>query len=105
MFYLLLFISMMQEFVEFLSTYNVIGLAIGLVIGAQVTALAWSLIDDLITPLLLAPFFKKFKIDNLEELSRNGVLRGKVISNLIKFVVIALLVFVVVRNFDIPMKK
>lgn len=94
----------MQEFIEFLSTYNVIGLAIWLVIGAQVTALASSLIDDLVTPLILSPFFKKFKIDNLEELSRNGVLRGKVISNLIKFVVIAALVFIVVRNFDIPAK-
>jgi large conductance mechanosensitive channel len=62
------------------------------------------LIDDLVTPLLLAPAFKKLKVEHLEDLSWHGILWGKVLSNLIKFVVVAVLVFAVVRNFDVMMK-
>lgn len=96
---------MWAEFMEFIAKYNVIGLAIGLVIGGQVTALASSLIDDLVTPLILSPVFKKLKIENLEQLSRNGVLRGKVLSSLIKFFIIALIVFVAVKNLNLPAPK
>lgn len=95
---------MLQEFVDFLTKYNVIGLAIGLIIGAQVTALAASLIDDLLTPLILSPVFKKLKVEHLEELSRHGVLWGKVLSNLIKFLVIAFLVFLIIKNLSISVK-
>lgn len=95
---------MLQEFVDFLSKYNVVGLAIWLIIWAQVTALAASLIDDLVTPLILSPVFTKLKVERLEDLCRHGILWGKVISNLIKFILVAVLVFVVVRSFDMPAK-
>ena len=68
------------------------------------TALAASLIDDLITPLILYPVFKRLKVEHLEDLSRHGVLWGKVLSNCIKFVIIAVLVFLVIRNLDLPTK-
>lgn len=90
---------------EFIAKYNVIGLAIWLVIWAQVTALAWSLIDDLVTPLILSPVFKRLGITNLEQLSWNGVLWGKVLSNVIKFIVIAFIVFLAVKNLNLPQPK
>lgn len=88
---------MRADFGAFLSEYNVIGIAVWLVIASQVTALVANIIDDLVTPLILAPIFKKMKVENLEELSRNGVLYGKVLSGLIKFLIIAFLVFLVVK--------
>lgn len=95
---------MFQEFTTFIVQYNVIGLAVWLVIGAQVTALASSFIDDLVTPLILSPMFTKMKVDHLEELSWHGVLYGKLLSNIIKFFVIAGIVFLLVQNFEIPKK-
>lgn len=88
---------MRTEFGKFIAEYNVLWIAVWLVIATQVTAIVANIIDDLITPLILTPLFKKFKVDNLEELSRNGVLYGKVLAWLIKFLIIAFLVFLVVK--------
>ena len=60
-----------------------------------------SIIEDLITPLLLAPVFKKLKVDNIEKLSAKGVLYGKLIARLIEFIVVALIVFLAVKQLGI----
>lgn len=88
---------MLSSFSQFLQDFNVIGIAVWLIIATQVSALVANIIDDFVTPLILAPLFKKFHVDNLEELSRNWVLYGKLISGIIKFMIIAFLVFLVVR--------
>lgn len=87
---------MFQEFIAFLTKNNVIWMAIGLLIATKVWELVKSLIEDFITPLVLKPAFKRLKVENLEELSKNGVLYGKVIARVIEFIVIAFLVFLAV---------
>ncbi len=78
-----------------------IGVAIGLLIATKVGEVIKSIIEDLVTPLLLAPVFKKLKVDSIEKLSAKGVLYGKLIARLIEFVVVALIVFLIVKNLGI----
>ncbi|MCZ7393572.1 MAG: MscL family protein, partial [Candidatus Methanoperedens sp.] len=46
--------SFMQEFIDFLNKYGVIGLAVAFVIGAAVTKLVSALVTDLIMPIIAA---------------------------------------------------
>ena len=92
---------MIQEFMAFLLKNNVIGVAIGLLIATKVGEVIKSLIEDLITPLILAPVFKKMKVERIEELSAHGVLYGKVIARVIEFIVVAFIVFMVVKNLGV----
>lgn len=91
-----------KGFVDFLRTQGVAGLAVGLVLGSAVTVLARSLIDNVILPpvgLLLGSG------DGLKGLSwtigtGNGgdpavIYYGTFINDLINFVIIALVVFLV----------
>ena len=92
---------MRADFMEFIATYNVIWVAIWLLIATKVGEWTKSFIEDFITPLILAPLFKKLKIEKLEDLSWKGVLYGKLIARTIDFIIIALLVFLVVKNLGV----
>ena len=88
----------MSEFIVFLQEYNVVGIAVGLVMAAKVNEFVSSLIEDVITPLLLAPVFKKLGIDKLDDMSYCGVLYGNALAKLISFIVVALLVFFFIKK-------
>lgn len=94
---------MRAEFMNFIATYNVVWVAIGLLIATKVGELTKSFIEDFITPLILSPIFKKLKIDKLEDLSRRWVLYGKLIARLIDFIIVALIVFLIVKYLKISM--
>jgi len=94
---------MRAEFMEFIATYNIIGVAIWLLIATKVGEWTKSFIEDFITPLLLTPLFRKLKIDKLEDLSWRGVLYGKLIARTIDFIIIALLIFFVVKYLKVNM--
>lgn len=95
---------MIKEFVAFLQQYNVIGMAVWLLISLKVGELVKWLIDNLITPLILNPVLTKLKVKNMEELSYKWIMYGKLISTLIDFIVVALLVFFFVRYLNIRLK-
>lgn len=95
---------MIQEFMDFLATYSVVGMAVGLLIAGKVGALVKGLIEDLVTPLLFSPLLNKLRVNKLEELSRNGVLYGKVLATVIDFLITAIIVFLVIQQFDIQPK-
>ena len=88
---------MYEEFVAFLVKFNVVGVAIGLIIAAKVGDLVKSLIEDFIVPAILAPLFAKLWVKHLEDLSLNGILYGKVIARLIDFLSTALIVFLFIK--------
>ena len=94
---------MITEFMSFLGQYNVVGIAIWLLIAAKVWALVKWLIEDLITPLILNPILVKLRVKNIEELSYKGILYGKVISTLIDFLITAFLVFLFIKYANIPL--
>ncbi len=84
---------MMREFWTFLKEYGVIGLAIAVMIGGKLNDLVGSLVNDLLTPLILQPALRAANVDDVRKLSAGGVLYGKVLGATIDFVVVALLIF------------
>ena len=83
----------MREFMGFLKTYGVIGLAIAVIIGGKLNLLVTSLVNDLLTPLILQPALNAAGVSRLTQLSWNGVLYGKVLASLLDFMVVAFIVF------------
>lgn len=97
---------MIKEFMAFLVQYNIVGIAIWLLIATKVWELVKWLIEDLVTPLILNPILTKLKVKKMEDLSYKGILYGKLIATLIDFLIVAFLVFLVVKYFHvIPAKK
>ena len=90
----------------FLSQYNVVGIAIWLLIATKVGELVKSLIDNLITPMILNPVLTKLRVKNIEDVSYKWIFYGKVISTLIDFLIVVFLVFLVVRyaHIALPVK-
>lgn len=96
--------SFAQEFMTFLDQYQVIGVAIGLIIGAKVNDLIGTIVEDVITPAILSPLLRKLHLDKLEDLSWNGILYGKALAKTITFIVVAIMVFVCVKQIGIKVK-
>jgi len=99
---------MYREFMGFLKTYGVIGLAIAVIIGGKLNLLVTSLVNDLLTPLILQPALNAAGVSRLAQLSWNGVLYGKVLASLLDFMVVAFIVFLFAKKVmkeDIVTKK
>ena len=94
-----------KEFKEFALKGNVVDLAIAVIIGAAFGAIISSLVDDVITPLLLTPALKAAHAENLEELSWGAVKYGKFISAIIKFILVALVLFLVIKGINRMKRK
>jgi large conductance mechanosensitive channel len=84
---------MMKEFVDFLKNYGVIGMAIAVIIGGKLNEFVSSLVNDLVMPLVLKPALDAANVNNIKELSYNGILYGKVLGTALDFVIIAFVVF------------
>ncbi len=96
--------SFAQEFMAFLDQYQVIGVAIGLIIAAKVNDLVSTVVEDVVTPAILSPVLKRLHLDKLEDLSWNGILYGKALAKLITFLVVAVLVFICIKQLGVPAK-
>lgn len=84
---------MMREFVDFLKNYGVIGMAIAVIIGGKLNEFVSSLVNDLVMPVVLKPALDAAHVNNIKELSYNGILYGKVLGTALDFVIIAFVVF------------
>lgn len=96
---------MFKEFKQFIMRGNVVDLAVAVIIGAAFSAIVTSLITDVITPLILKPILTKSGVTELEKLSWNGVLIGKFIASVINFLVVAFVVFLMVKAMNKFKKK
>jgi len=97
--------GMFKEFKEFAIKGNVVDLAIAVVIGAAFGAIISSLVDDVITPLLLTPALKAINAQDLDKLVWGTVKYGKFLSAIIKFVVIAFILFLLIKTMNSMKKK
>ena len=97
--------SMLKEFKDFVMRGNVLDLAVAVVIGAAFAAIVSSLVDNIITPLLLTPALKAAKLQDIEKLAWGGVKWGLFVSAIIKFVIIAFILFLIVKFFKTLEKK
>ncbi|MBE9065729.1 large conductance mechanosensitive channel protein MscL [Leptolyngbya cf. ectocarpi LEGE 11479] len=90
----------MNDFREFLLRGNVVDLAVAVVIGGAFGAVITSFIEDIITPLLLNPALKAANVEDIAALSANGIKYGLFLSTVINFVVIAFILFILIRTFE-----
>ena len=88
---------MLKELKNFLLRGNVVDLAVAVIIGAAFGAIVSSLVNDIITPLILNPALKAAGVDKIAELSWNGVAYGSFLSAVINFIVIGTVLFFIVK--------
>lgn len=96
--------SLLAEFKEFINRGNVIDMAVGIIIGAAFTAIVTSLTDDIINPLI-----KLITGGNGTDVAgltipvagtANGIDFGAFISAIINFLIVAWVVFMIVKAFN-----
>ncbi len=90
--------SILKEFRDFAMRGNVVDLAVAVIIGGAFGAIVSSLVDDVITPLLLTPALKAANAQDLDKLTWGAVKDGKFLAAIIKFVVIAFILFLIVKG-------
>ena len=98
--------SVISEFKAFAMKGNVVDLAIGVVIGGAFGKIVISLIDDVITPLLLKPALEAANLSKIEELTVfGGVKYGMFLSSLINFIIIAFVLFMIIKAINAAKRK
>lgn len=98
--------GMVSEFKVFIAKGNAMDLAVGVIIGASFGAIVNSLVSDVITPALLNPALKAAQVENLAELkTEGGILYGKFLAAVISFLVIAFVIFIMVKVLNSMKKK
>jgi large conductance mechanosensitive channel len=98
--------GMLSEFKAFAMKGNVVDLAIGVIIGGAFGKIISSLIEDVITPLLLKPALSAANLSKIEELTVfGGVKYGMFISAVINFIIIAFVLFMIIKGINAAKKK
>jgi large conductance mechanosensitive channel len=95
-----------SEFKKFAMRGNVVDLAIGVIIGGAFGKIVSSLIDDVITPLLLKPALEAANLTRLEDLMLFGSVKyGNFLAAMINFVLIAFVLFMIIKGMNAAKKK
>ncbi|HEY6143852.1 MAG TPA: large conductance mechanosensitive channel protein MscL [Flavobacterium sp.] len=98
--------GMLSEFKAFAMKGNVVDLAIGVIIGGAFGKIISSLIEDVITPLLLKPALSAANLSKIEELTVfGGVKYGMFLSAVINFIIIAFVLFMIIKGINSAKKK
>ena len=97
--------GMGKEFKDFVMRGNVLDLAVAVVIGAAFGAIVSSLVEHVITPLLLAPALKAANLQNIDGLAWGAVKYGSFLAAVIKFLIIAFILFLIVKGVKSLEKK
>ncbi len=107
-------ITMLKEFREFIARGNVIDLAVGVIIGAAFGKIVTSLVDQVIMPpvglITGGVDFAQLKIvlkaaDAASKKAEVAILYGAFLNTLIQFVIIAFVVFLIVKFFNAIRRK
>jgi large conductance mechanosensitive channel len=97
--------AFIKEFKEFALKGNVVDLAIAVIIGAAFGAIVSSLVDDVITPLILTPALQAVGAEDIGSLHWGAVKYGNFLSAVIKFIVVALVLFGLIRGMNSLKRK
>lgn len=100
------------EFKEFISRGNVLDMAVGLIIGSAFTAIVKSLVDDIFMP-FIGWLFGKINFENLKivltpaqgDVAEAAIYYGKFIQRSVDFLLIALVVFIMIKQINRFHKK
>ncbi|MFX1323247.1 MAG: MscL family protein [Promethearchaeota archaeon] len=90
--------NLAQEFLQFIKKYKILGLASAFILGLAVNALILSLAQDLITPIigLFIPDFESIQ-DIKIEVGNTVFHIGNFIAAAINFIIIAFIIFMIVK--------
>ena len=88
---------MLKDLKAFLLRGNIVDLAVAVIIGAAFGAIVTSFVNDIVTPLILKPALKAAHVENIAQLSWNGVAYGSFLSAVINFLVVGTVLFFVVK--------
>lgn len=94
-----------KEFKTFALKGNIVDLAVAVVIGAAFAAIVSSLVDDIITPLLLTPALDAIGASDIAALKWGAVKYGNFLAAVIKFIVVALVLFALIKVVNRMKKK
>lgn len=97
--------SFIQDFKAFAMKGNVVDLAVAVIIGAAFGAIVSSLVTDVITPLILTPVLDKLGLKDIAQLKWGAVTYGRFLAAVINFLVIALVIFMMIRAISKLQKK
>jgi large conductance mechanosensitive channel len=97
--------GMVKEFKEFAMKGNVVELAVAFIIGGAFGKIVNSLIDDVITPLLLKPVLERANLSNIADLKWGGVKYGNFLSAVITFILVAFILFLLIKGMNATKKK
>lgn len=97
--------AFIKEFKEFALKGNVVDLAVAVVIGAAFGAIVSSLVEDVITPLLLKPALEAAGVSDLDKLAWGAVKYGNFLASVLKFIVVALVLFLVIKGMNRMKRK
>jgi large conductance mechanosensitive channel len=97
--------GMLKEFKEFAMKGNIVDLAVAVIIGGAFGAIISSFVDDVITPLLLTPALEAVGAKDIGQLTWGTVKYGNFLSAIIKFIVIAFVLFLLLKGMNSMMKK
>ena len=98
--------GMISEFKAFAMKGNVVDLAIGVIIGAAFGKIVTSLIEDVITPLVLKPALEAANLSRIEELTVFGTVKyGVFLSAVINFLIVAFVLFLIIKGINASRKK
>lgn len=91
---------MIKEFKEFILRGNVIDLAVGVIIGAAFSAIVKSFVDNLINP-LIGIFVRNSSLAQMYfKVGKAKFTYGAFINDVINFVIIAFVIFLVVKGIN-----
>lgn len=97
--------SFIKEFKSFAMRGNIVDLAVAVIIGGAFGNIVSSLVDDMITPLLLTPALKAANVHEIANLTWGEVKYGNFLSAIIKFIMIALVMFALIKTMNAFNKK
>jgi len=92
--------AFIKEFREFALKGNVVDLAVAVIIGAAFGAIISSFVEDVITPLLLTPALRAAGVENIGSLHWGAVKYGNFLAAVIKFIVVALVLFFFIQGIN-----
>ncbi len=95
------------EFKEFISRGNVMDMAVGVIIGGAFTTIVNSLVNDVFMP-FLGIIIGGFSFENLKlvitpasgDIAEVAIYYGKFVQNVVNFLLIALVVFLLVKTIN-----
>jgi large conductance mechanosensitive channel len=97
---------MLKEFKAFAMRGNVVDLAVGVIIGAAFNKIVSSLIEDVITPLVLKPALEAANLTKLDELTLFGTVKyGVFLSATLNFIIVAFVLFMIIKGMNAAKKR